>query len=324
MKIIILFALILLTLLNPLLAGVTPEEQEQAFQQLAQKSYLALNHKDEEGNILWVCFNQMNPFKKKNPEATGLHDEDMALLRKFPHLRGITLQGQPLTNAGFQVLAEFPQLEVASLSNPATHPEHKAGTLEQPTAEYIMPLDNCRNLVVLDLTHTFRISGSALPRLQGFPKLKFLSVDVGASGPDLLEFLDKCPEIEVLRLHRTPMSDSELQGVLQRLPKLRYLMIKRAGNPEEPITAHSLRHFQGHPSIEAIRFSHNPPELTWEDGLEHLVEVKTLKQLLFKEETPVEPGAVEKLQAARPDLLISTEYSLPKVIDAYPWWTGPR
>ena len=316
-----------LALAVPQTIPTPPAQQEEIFNRLAAKTHLALSHRDEEGNYLWVCFNHMPGFAKENPDAPGLVDADAPLLLHFPYLEGITLQGQFLSDEGFSVLAAFPKLKVASLPNPVRGSKGRPDDAPKATENYALALKGARDLEVLDLTHTFGVSGSCLDELGGFPKLRYLSLDVGFSGPDCLPFLAACPELEVLQLHRTNVGDDHLRQVLASLPKLRFLMIKRAGKSKDPITARSLRHLRDHPALEVFRFSHDPPELVWEDGLDHLVHVPNLKVFLTKRETVIEDGALEKLQAARPDLEISKGSSgpfTPAIVPEYPWGTGPR
>ncbi len=312
---------------TPKLIPTSPEQQAAIYKRLAAKTYLARKATDADGNLIWICLNHMPPYRKKKPDAPGLLDADMKLLLHFPKLQGVTIQGQGLTDEGYKVLAAFPDLVVASLPNPAK-PFKRPDDVPQPSKDFILPLANCRKLQVLDITHTFGIRDSALPQMPGFPELRFLSVDVGHSGPDLLKFLAKCPKIEVLRLHRTPMSDADLKTVLELCPKLRFLMIKRGRNKKDPITARSLRHFQQHKKIEIVQFSHNPPALPWTDGLEHLLYVPNLKLLATKPETTYRQEDFDRLRQERPDLEIaigkSSRAIMPKVVPDYDWQIGPR
>ncbi len=90
-------------------------EQAALFESLAGKTDFAEKAVDADGNILFVCFNHHDFFKKRNPEAPGLTDEDLKKLLHFPKLEGLTLQRQPMSDTGLAVLAAFPDMKVLRL-----------------------------------------------------------------------------------------------------------------------------------------------------------------------------------------------------------------
>jgi hypothetical protein len=57
------------TLLAADLIPTSPVEQQAIFSALAAKTYIAKQAVDDAGNVVWVCFNQMNGFKESNPAA---------------------------------------------------------------------------------------------------------------------------------------------------------------------------------------------------------------------------------------------------------------
>ena len=320
----------------PALIPTPPAGQQAVFEKLAAKSGFATCEKDAEGNVIFVAFNQLGPQKPFDKSAPGLTDADLSEILRFPKLRGLTLCGQPLSDAAFETLEAFPDLEAVRLANIATAKPEPAAT--PATSAAFLHLDGMRQLKVLDLTHSFRLDGpDTLSQLQGFPELRELIVDVEiANDPDeLLPFIAKSPKIERLKLHRTTLSHDQFSQLLEALPNLRYLEIKPNGNtPGKRWSHESLALLSKHPNIEVLRLIHGDAlPLPWESGLEHLVAATNLKAIAFpkpdkgEEDRAVKPEDLEKLKAARPDLLINpTRDQLgalkPKTLNFH-WELGP-
>lgn len=319
--------------------SATPEEQQAVFEELAAKTYHSEKATDDEGNIIFVCFNHHDRYKKENPDAPGLHDQDLQQLRYFPRLQGLTLQRQPLSDAGFQVLEAFPEMKVISFADLATHPKHKDGSIPTPTFAMLKHLDGMRQLEVLDLTHSFRMPDEPdmLNEMQGFTKLKVLVVDVGIAddAEELLPFVAKSPELERLKLHRTNFSEADFEQLFQSLPNLLFVEIKPRGNePGKRWSYQSLALIPKHPNIEVLRLIHcDALPLPWENGLEYLAGAESLQVLMFpepekgEEERGVKDEDLQRLQVARPDLRINPPRDewpeKPNPVD-YDWEIGPR
>ncbi len=318
----------------------TPPAQQQAvFEYLAARTFHAEKAEDAAGNIIFACFNQHDVFRKKKPDAPGLADADMLRLLHFPELRGVTLQRQPLSDAGYAVLAAFPKLEAASLVDVMTHKGLPA--VQRATSRHITFLDGARELKVLDLTHSFGMQDDppVLQTMRGFPKLKVLVVDAGlADDPaEFLPFVGKCPEVERLKLHRCTFSDAEMARVFAALPNLRWLEMKPSGNTPESRWSHrSLRMIPALPKLEVLRLIHGDAlPLPWTDGLEHLAAAHVPRHFMFpepdkgKEERAVKEEDIARLRAARPDLAINPQRGTPQ-FPAPPnpvpfnWEIGPR
>jgi len=321
------------------LIAATPEQQQAVFEELAAKTYHADKATDEEGNIIFACFNHHDRYKNENPDAPGLSDEDLQQLRYFPRLQGLTLQRQPLTDAGFQVLEAFPEMKVISFADLATHAKHKDGSLAGPTFAMLKHLDGMRQLEVLDLTHSFRMPDEPdmLNEMQGFPELKVLVVDVGIAddAEELLPFVAKSPKLERIKLHRTNLSEADFQQLFESLPNLSFVEIKPRGNePEKRWSYQSLALIPKHPNIEVLRLIHGDAlPLPWENGLQHLVDAGNLEVLMFpepdkgEEDRGVQEQDLEQLSAARPNLQINPPRNewpeKPNPAD-YDWEIGPR
>jgi|GEM_PF-2336102 len=319
---------------------LAPADQLALFEQLAAKTYRADHAKDADGNITFVCFNQHDAFKKDNPGAPGLTDADLALLARFPGLQGLTLQRQPVTDAGLAVLASLPDLRVASLPDLKTN---KAAPVK-PTSLALKHLDGARHLQVLDLTHSFDMQKdpSVLQDLQGFPDLRVLVVDVGHADDfaEFFPFVQKSPRLERLKLHRTNFTEAQFAQILATLPNLKVLEIKPSGNTPGQNWSHtSLKLIAQHPNIDILRLIQKDAlPLPWAGGLEHLVAAKNLKTFSFPnagyeikgiEDRMVTPEDLAKLQAARPDLKINppgkpADHYAHTNPAPYDWEIGPR
>jgi len=167
---------------QPAVIPSSPERQAQIFEELATKSRYAAKATDAEGNMTFVCFNQMGPEKPFHEGRPGLGDDDLARLLHFPKLQAITLAAQPATDDGYAVLEAFPDLRVVRLANLCT-PKPEPAVAGAPKSATLAHFDGARNLEVLDLTHTFRMDDAdeVLASMQGFPELEVLIVDVGIS-----------------------------------------------------------------------------------------------------------------------------------------------
>jgi len=324
----------------PSLLPTSPAEQQAVFEKLAATSRYATCEKDEDGNLTCLVLNQLGPEKPFDDQAPGLSDADLPLLLHFPELRALTLCGQPLTDEGYAFLRAFPELEAVRLAN-LTVPKPGPPATGRATSEAILHLDGMRGLKVLDLTHTFRMQGDpdVLGEMRGFPELRTLIVDVGiADDPEeLLPFLEKCPKLERLKLHRTTLSQVEFERLFEMLPELRYLEVKPRGNTSGKRWSHeSLALVPEHPKLEVLRLIHGDAlPLPWEDGLEHLVEAEHLKVLWFperpdtgEEDHAVKEAELERLRAARPGLAINPGRSELQELKPdpvpYHWELGPK
>lgn len=309
-----------------------PAEQQGIFAELAAKTYLAKQAVDAEGNLVWVGFNHMEIYAKENPGAPGLGDDDLASIRHFHRLRGITLQGQPLSDAGYAILADFPELEVAGLPNPAKSPGRPKDQPQLCSRDFIRPLDACRKLKVLDLTHTFALDRIPIDELQGFPELRFLSVDVGASDARLLAFLARCPRITNLRLHRTTLTNADLEKLLALLPELQSIEIKPDDRLpiDRRINHRALAALAEHPTLEVCAWSHRGAlPMPWDDGLEHVLQARRWRGFSIPLEGEGAPQAedLERLRREFPELQINPPKikSLRRIpFPEWDWEFGPR
>jgi len=301
-----------------------PEKQMEIFKEMAEKTTFSVFDTDEEGNITFVGFAQRGgrnsaPAEQKiehKDDRPALGDEDFKKILHFPELEAVAVQHQRITDDGYAVLAAFPDLIAINLSNLKNGPWPKEEEEEKRaliSSNLFKHLDGMRDLRYWNTTHSFGFNDEpdVLQELQGFPELRYLNVDVGHANDfdELFPFIQKSPNLEFLKLHRTNFSEAEVKQILDALPNLKRLDIKPRGNePGERWSYQSLALIKDYPNLESLRLIHGDAlPLPWENGLEHLVEAKNLKYLEFPMKggkTEVDSEAIKKLQEARPDLII--------------------
>ena len=327
---------LLVLLLSLLLPGLhaldsDPASQEAVFQQLAATSYQAIAERDANGDVIFLRFGQHGVLRPKDmAERQGLSDADMTLLRHFPKLQGLSLESQPVGPEGLAVLAELPDLVMFAHKNPKHGAAPGAGEDTGRDPEYLRPLDACRQLRVLDLTHSFSVKTTIIDQLQGFPNLEWLSVDTSASEAPLADFLQHSPKLMALRLHRTGMDDAALERCFAAIPDLRFLELKLARGRKNNDNDATLRLFAEYlPKLEILELTPRPggfpPPHDWENGLEYLAQAPSLRVLSIGEpKDGSSDPALERLRAARPDILINPDdfVGLAKPL-AFDWDLGP-
>jgi len=269
--------------------GVTPlPEQRAATLQWAGKVKNCEVLYDEEGNVIRLSATGAEP---------GLDAEDFQLLRSWPHLRTLHIRHQRPTRESLAILTELPEFEGLCLMNIGEDPVTGKRSLEPNYIEALFPLTS--RLRNLDLVHTFgyRLNQPPFEEWPELPALERLVLEGG--GDEHLLLFEKTPNLRVLGMHRTRMTQEALSQLPELLPELRILMFK----PNGPFDASSLADLQGLPHLETIAFHHyGPDKLGWENGLELLVEMPQLKRVVFGGSTGQDWSAAEKLEATRPDI----------------------
>ncbi len=293
-----------------------PDEQIAIFKELAAKNSYSCYDTDEEGNItfLGLCgsrfgrsqFPSSQVVDNREIEAEGklpgIGNEDFREILHFPKLRELAAQSLNVTSEGFAVLRAFPELQVLNLSN--------AGSAD---IELLRHIAGMRDLKVLDLTHSFggdHQNAEVLGDLQGFPELRVLIIDKVLTNDfeNLLPFLQRCPKIAWLKLHRCPFGDEQMRQVFDALPDLRRLDMKPRGNtPGKNWSHQSLAMLKDYPNLHYLRLIHGDAlPLPWENGLEHLVDATNITAIEFplKGKNAVREEDIKRLMEARPDLNI--------------------
>jgi hypothetical protein len=268
--------------------GVTPDPaQRKIAEELAAKVYELEVEYDADGQVtrlLATVHEVRRKARKIAEERKGITDADAPLLAKFPRLRGVCFEKQPITEKGPAVLKDLPLTDVRLHSMPPGIDPHFATVV------------NGKPLTVLHVKHNFWCKPD-VSELGGFPDLKYLVLDTTAAGPACVDFVAKCPKVEIFELHRPRITGEQFARLCVHLPSVRWMEIK-----PDIGGAGSLNHLQKAPKLEALMLSQwKAGTLPFENGLEHLAGVKSLKYLIA---SGAKPDAIAKLKALRPDLKV--------------------
>ena len=261
---------------------------------------------DAEGNVTRLAISNHTGFWKDKsrpappPMPAAVFREQIV---KLPHLQAIGIEKQDLGDADYALLKGMPGLRDVRLH----YLNAKAGaTRDAPLFINDLPLP----LEVLEIKHCFSISGGCMERLKPQPELKKLEIDTGFAGSEAVAFIEKSKKLTNLQMHRTTMSDADLQRVFAALPELQVLLIRPNGQKgrDDRITGRSLRGLANCRQLEMVVIAMQWGDLPWEDGLAVLAGLPNLKQVDLAPNDidgfSLEHPAVRKLHEARPDILI--------------------
>jgi hypothetical protein len=270
---------------------------------------------DDAGNVIALALSNHGVHKKaaNAAPAPGVRDGDLKKLLELPKLQMLFLEHQPLTNAGYQVLAQLPELTDLRLHyiNSKLFRERAGYAYPLADAEAALVVNSLRRpLTVLELKHCFAVKDVSIDRFAPQPELIKLELDTTFAGPEAVEFILSARKVRNLQLHRTTMSDADLVRVLQGLPDLEILELRPVGpktRTKEPITAKTLRGLARHRHLRAIFLGIRWPGTAYENGLQHLATLPTLEVVDLHNAEPAVPrdhAAVKRLHRTRPDLTI--------------------
>jgi hypothetical protein len=225
------------------------------------------------------------------------------IIVNFPELEAIGLEKQEIGDASYALLGQMKKLRDVRLH----YMNRKFGaSSEAPLFINQLPLP----LEVLEIKHCFDISGSCMERLKPQPELLKLEIDTGYADSSAVGFIEQSPKLVNLQIHRTRMTDFDLQRIFAACPKLRVLLIRpdqQKGVPDR-ISGRSLRGLSGCPELEMLVLGMEWNSLPWEECLEVLASLPNLKQLQINvngiPDLSIDDPAIQKLHEARPDLMI--------------------
>jgi hypothetical protein len=309
--------------------AITPEQQQQVYEELAKLTRYSQAREDGAGNIIGVGFtNHPSLAEDDEPEGAypGLNDAAMEKLSRLPWLESIALQSQPLTDSGYQLIGLLPRIEAVTISDPVYQPGLSHA--------YVMSLENLKEqLEILELEQSQAIDNSALPLLWGYPKLRFLAVDGVSADDSVVEFARGTPALTGLELWNTALSDDDLHALVNAAQGLEYLLISPApGDPDNPdgprLTAASLRHLKELPNLRFLALEGRSfLPLPFENGLEHLADIPNLENVSYPRvragmDEGVPEDVTSRLQEAAPNLKISDDRLDRPTILGYDWRLG--
>jgi len=292
--------------------GVTPKPDQRALVLAAAEKVTSLRAEyDGEGNVIGL---QISNHTADTPrEVTqeerdvlarraGLDDASFMALGKLPELEALTLRKQGLlSDASFAVLQSWPELKVFRIEDRDGYRENgdqaSSGDWPTHTSAYMLHLNGLTNLRWLEFKHGPGPEPTYIDKLDGFPKLERLELDHSAAQSEAVAFLQRCPNLRDFELHRTTVSNEEIGQMVAALPKLERFDLKQRNN-QTPDAA-CLVHFSKLPHLRVFDFIRwHEDQIFWEDGVEHLVDVPSLKSI----GGPWDHPAIVKLRQARPDI----------------------
>ncbi|MCA9094023.1 MAG: hypothetical protein KDA68_11080 [Planctomycetaceae bacterium] len=152
-------------------------------------------------------------------EASGVTDEDLAVLKQTPHLKSLGLNGTKIGDAGAANLANTPELATLTLTKTAVTDatcdvlkdlkelkELQLGQTDISDAG-AMKLGDLTNIETLVLSGT-KITDETLKVLAKMPKLKTLSLDGCQLSDEGVAALKDSRSLQNLSLERTPVTGS--------------------------------------------------------------------------------------------------------------------
>lgn len=258
---------------------------------------------DASGNVVHLEISNHNMWVARHElEAArpGLNDSDFARIIDLPKLASLTIIQQPLSDDAYAILANFPKLNAFRIEG------HRTNELPKRSHVFMLQINHCRDLEELELKHLFGLKGTSVHRLNAFSKLRYLELDNDSAGPEALTFLAKCPNLREFELHRTKMTNDQIGKLVILVPDLQRFALKPSGGSNR-LTAASLAHFSKLHKLEVAGLHQwKPGTLPWDNGLEHLASIKTLKVIEFPGcRLSLDDPAIRKLCEARPDLKLT-------------------
>ncbi len=270
-------------------------EQKAVLDAYSEKVYTMAVQYDDEGNVTLLMVSNHQGYKGDQKEKPGLGDEDAMLLVKLPELKGFGVEKQHITEKGFAVLKNYPDM---------THLRFHylpSGI----SRDFVDIFKDMKELEILEIKHNFRGVKVAVEKLTGYPKLHRLVLDNDAATPRAMELIQGSPNLKTLRLHRTTIHEVQFIDILKKHQQLEEIWVRPANKKNGMITQAAFAEIAKLPKIERLLLGTSFQPYDWEGGLAPLAEAKTLKQIIVESYNKVEDKTpFEKLKKAIPDLNI--------------------
>lgn len=261
---------------------------------------------DEAGNVIALHLSMHGsdrPYPRKHDiteeqhaalkERPGIDIQTFIALGALPELKALGMRGaERLTDDAFAVLQNWPDLEAFRIEG-----RYRGEPDPQKTSAYMLHLNGLTELRWLEFKHGPGPEPTFVHRLDGFPKLERLELDHSAAQSECVTFLQGCPELKDFELHRTEISNDEIGQIVDACPKLERFDLKATG--KQTFDAACLAHMPRLPDLRAFTFNRWSDEaIFWDDGVEHLIDVPSLKSIGGAWDHPV----IQKLRASRSDI----------------------
>jgi hypothetical protein len=217
---------------------------------------------------------------------------------ELKHLQALAIEKQQIGDETYHMLGRLKKLRDVRLHGM----QAEAGaTVEAPLFINDLPLP----LHVLELKHNFGIHGRCMSRLKAQPELRKLEIDTAYAARDAAGFIEQSPRLKNLQIHRTTMTDTDLQRVFGALPELEVLLVRPRELRMDPVGMHTLRGLRNHGHLRLIILGMHWGELRYEDGLDALATIRSMRQLnLNMPGAALSHPAVQRFHRERPDVLI--------------------
>ena len=222
---------------------------------------------------------------------------------KLPDLEAIALERQDLDDDGYAVLGRLKKLRDVRLHYMGDGCT-TSGSAPMFINELPLPLE------VLEIKHGFKVKGGCMGLLKPQPELRKLEIDMGYADSTAVEFIEQASKLENLQIHRTTMTDEDLQRIFAACPELKVLLLRPTGQTDrmDRITGRSLRGLKNCPKLEMIVLGIQWGELPWDDCLGVLAQLPNLKQIqIDPNDIPgfsMDDPAIQRLLQERPDITI--------------------
>jgi hypothetical protein len=252
---------------------------------------------------------------------TGLKDEDVDDLLKFPKLKRVRFEKMLMTDKGYAVVEKIPDLEAALFMY--CEGPHQLSDFEATPAFQLTVKDQTK-LRVLEFKHLFnwtKASESHLHELPTFPDLRVLELDNGvAHRQNAKPFIERHKDLLSLQLHRTSITAGDLKDLAPSLQKLEGIELK--GDPEKD-TRTTFEALGMMKKLKVIVVNFNVP--SWSGGASALSNLDDLRVLKGKGSVPSDVQS--NLKKKFPNIEFGNagdltskdnDYFMEKVI---PWWT---
>jgi len=260
--------------------GVTPDPAQRAIvSAAAEKAYLCKVGYDEDGHVRSLEISNHQAFMPPGVDdkeahmkgRPGLDGPTFSSLEGLPALKALRLLKQPIPDEAFAILKTWPDLEVFCLER-NDWDDH-----DDASADFMLHLNGLENLRWLELKHLFGLDETRVDQLDGFPKLERLELDNASAQEECLPFLEKCPELRDLEIHRTRLGNEDIARMVAALPKLERFDLKQQN---AKLDARCLAEVAKLTELKVFVINRwKDEQLFWDDGLEHLAKAPKLERL---------------------------------------------
>lgn len=285
--------------------GARPRSQKEIAGAFAARSVGSKIITDSAGNVVKLALSR-HAAKEDEPMPPGVGDAEFGDILKLPKLEAVFIEKMPLSDASYALLGQLKSLKDVRIHYPTQSKPLPNSAPFKATDRFAQFLNQLPGLRVLQLKHIFGMNGDGISGLAAQPELEHLEIDTVCAKASAVPFVVAATKLRNLQVHRCEWTDADLQRVLSALPDLEVLELKPNKMPRDPIAARSLRGLANCPKLKLIQLTGQWVDLAYEGGLDVLAKLPALEQVNcvgFKDLT-AGSEAVQRLQKARPDLLI--------------------